>query len=646
MKLKPHLFTLVLLIALFPNQKSYSQDFHSTSWGDSLVKYLRTPPNISIPEIQYILSLSELRDSTSLRIDFMVAIVNDYAQMRNMDSALSFALRSNKMAIELGDSMRMSRTFLSIAWVKRDKGDIPAVLKNTLKAQEIAQKIGSKKLESYSANTLASVYYDMKNDSLQKFYLEKSYRLEKELGISPITSLTNLGYLYFKEGELETAKSMWFEALELSNKDKQSYQSNILLFSHLIDLYEIEENYLKSIAMIDSVLIEATQLKWEDGIIHSTIKRKFFQSKLGLKVEYKDALERFNAIDISHYDIDNKKNYLYDKYRFNAQFKNYEKAIDYVERYRILNDSLLNIELQTQIAYYKEQFDADQREKEILQLQADQEIFSLESSKQKSQIVYLAIIMVIAFGFVIFLVVLYRNLNKTKIKLEEANRTKDKFFSIIGHDLRSPMIGLEGVGQKLDFYIKNGKHEKLQVLGSQIDKSIHHLNFLLNNLLSWAMSQLGSLPFRPQKIEIKSLVLENVNLLSNYAESKNIVLSTEIRDQDIFGDSNTISTVLRNIISNGIKFSPEGREVKILGKESSGIFEIQIIDQGSGISKEKLKSLLDFKNFSSTGSKGEKGFGLGLKISQEFIQKNNGFLKIQSEEGKGSQFIISLPLNP
>ena len=482
-------------------------------------------------------------------------------------------------------------------------------------------------------------------ENSKKFYLEKSYRLEKELGISPISSLTNLGYLYFKEGELDTAKSMWFEALGLSNKDRQSYQSKLFLFSHLIDLYEIEKNYLKSIDMIDSVLIEITQLKWEDGIVHNTMKRKFFQSKLGLKVNYKGALERFNAIDISPYDIDAKKIYLYDKYRFNAQFKNYEQAIKYIEKHRVLNDSLANIELQTQIAYYKEQFEADQREKEILQLQAEQEIISIESSKQKSQIIYLAIIMAFAFCFVIFLVFLYRNLKKTKNKLEEANRTKDKFFSIIGHDLRSPMIGLEGVGQKLDFYIKNGKQEKLQILGSQIDKSIHQLNFLLNNLLSWAMSQLGSLPFHPQKIEIKNLVLENVELLGNYADSKGIILSSAIKDNSVFGDSNTISTFLRNIISNAIKYSSEGGEVKILGKESKGCFEIQIMDQGSGISPEKLKAILDFKNFSSEGSKGEKGFGLGLKISQEFIQKNKGSLKIQSEVGKGSLFIISLPLN-
>ncbi len=645
MKLRQHLFTLSLLIAFFPNQKSYSQEFPSTNWGDSLSKYLKTPPNISIPAIQHILSLTELEDSSRVQIDFMVAIVNDYAQMRNIDSALSFALRSNKMAIEIKDSMRISRTFLSIAWVRRDKGDIPAVLKNTLKSQSIAEKIGSKKLEAYAANTLASVYYDMKNDSLQKFYLEKSYRLEKELGISPISSLTNLGYLYFKEGELDTAKSMWFEALGLSNKDRQSYQSKLLLFAHLIDLYEIEKNYLKSIDMIDSVLIEITQLKWDDGIVHNTMKRKFFQSKLGLKVNYKGALERFNAIDISPYDIDAKKIYLYDKYRFNAQFKNYEQAIKYIEKHRVLNDSLANIELQTQIAYYKEQFEADQREKEILQLQAEQEIISIESSKQKSQIIYLAIIMAFAFCFVIFLVFLYRNLKKTKNKLEEANRTKDKFFSIIGHDLRSPMIGLEGVGQKLDYYIKNGKQEKLQILGSQIDKSIHQLNFLLNNLLSWAMSQLGSLPFHPQKIEIKNLVLENVELLGNYADSKGIILSSAIKDNSVFGDSNTISTFLRNIISNAIKYSSEGGEVKILGKESKGCFEIQIMDQGSGISPEKLKAILDFKNFSSEGSKGEKGFGLGLKISQEFIQKNKGSLKIQSEVGKGSQFIINLPSN-
>lgn len=615
----------------------------NAAWRDTLNKYLRTPPDQSIVALEKALQQKELEDSIALRIDMMVALVNDYAQLRNTDSSFYYAQEANRMALEINDSMRISRSYLSIAWVTRGKGDIAGVLEYTLKAEEIAIAIDDKKLESYCANTLASVYYDMKNDSLQKVYLKKAYRLDKEQGLEPITTLTNLGYIYFKEGANDTARAMWAEALKNINTKSRGYQNKYLVFHHLVDLNEAEKKYEECINYCDSLILEIQALQWDDGIAHTQIKKIFFQDQIGQNVRPDYWLDQFNAIDESLYDIDARKTYLYDKYRFNSHFKRYNVALKYVEKFRLLNDSLASEDLRTQIAFYKERFDAEQRENEISKLQSEQEIISLRSEKQKAQIAYLITGLIVLIAFAGFLIFLYRRLNRTKADLEEANATKDKFFSIIGHDLRSPMIALQGVGQKLEYYIKKDKQDKLAKMGSQIDQSIDQLNYLLNNLLSWAMTQTGGVPYHPEKIDSKKLIEENVALQQGFADSKDIKITSELMDAGLYVDSNSTSAILRNVLSNAIKYTRTGGTVELKSMEKEGHLVLKIKDEGPGVSKEKIDQILSSKAKSTSGSAGEKGFGLGLQISREFILLNKGKLSIESEEGKGATFVLTLP---
>lgn len=140
-------------------------------------------------------------------------------------------------------------------------------------------------------------------------------------------------------------------------------------------------------------------------------------------------------------------------------------------------------------------------------------------------------------------------------ELKQANLTKDKFFSIIAHDLRSPMIALQGVGQKLEYFIKKNRQEKLLEMGNKIDRSIDHLNHLLNNLLNWAANQSGGLSYNPEMIDIQVLVKENIELYGSLAESKEIHIVNEIDEEVAYADLNAVSTIIRNVLSNAIKFT-------------------------------------------------------------------------------------------
>lgn len=227
-------------------------------------------------------------------------------------------------------------------------------------------------------------------------------------------------------------------------------------------------------------------------------------------------------------------------------------------------------------------------------------------------------------------------------ELQQANATKDKFFSIIAHDLRSPMVGLQGTGKKLEYFIRKNKQEKLQQLGGQIDESIDQLNHLLNNLLSWAATEMGSVPYHPEKVDLKQLVDENTELYASLAKVKSVTLINENQSLYAMADINMIATVIRNLLSNAIKFTRPHSQVKLSLFESGGMVCFSITDQGEGMVADKINALFGNHMASTRGTSGEKGFGLGLKLCKEFAEANGGSLMVESEVGQGTVFTLRL----
>ena len=238
--------------------------------------------------------------------------------------------------------------------------------------------------------------------------------------------------------------------------------------------------------------------------------------------------------------------------------------------------------------------------------------------------------------------ILEKTVEQRTSELQQANDTKDKFFSIIAHDLRSPMIGLQGVGQKLEYYIKTQKQQKLLEIGGQIDQSIDQLNHLLNNLLNWATSQSGGVPYHPENLNISELVTENIDLYSSMAESKEITIVNNSKRLDVHADINTVATIIRNLLSNAIKFTKVGGHVTIDTSLEKNHVILSIADQGPGIDSESFDQLFKGKLRSKKGSSGENSFGLGLILCKEFAELNNGKISAVNLSG-GAIFIVKLP---
>jgi len=233
--------------------------------------------------------------------------------------------------------------------------------------------------------------------------------------------------------------------------------------------------------------------------------------------------------------------------------------------------------------------------------------------------------------------------------LEELNTTRDKFFSIIAHDLRSPFNGIIGL---LDVLIENIQQENYADIDSYlrcIKSSARNTLDLLENLLDWARSQTGKMAFRPEAMAVQRLIVNVIDVLSSGARIKNIPIFYQESDADIpdvYADPRLVTTVLRNLISNAIKFTPLNGQIKIHTRVFAQQLEISIADTGVGIKEEILPQLFQLDaNIKTDGTENESGTGLGLILCKEFVEKHGGQIWDHSKEGKGSTFAFSIPLS-
>lgn len=224
--------------------------------------------------------------------------------------------------------------------------------------------------------------------------------------------------------------------------------------------------------------------------------------------------------------------------------------------------------------------------------------------------------------------------------------TKGKLFSIIAHDLKSPFNSIIGFSEILLENYHELKDEELGEYLRLLKKSSQQAFNLLENLLAWALSQTGKISYKPEVIEIKAKILKNIQLFERLAAEKKLEIKVEIEENlKVIGDRNMISTVLRNLITNAIKFTPEAGKVSISAERTNGEVEIRVNDTGVGIPTEALPKLFDpTAIYSTKGTSNEKGTGLGLILCKEFVEKQGGKIWVESVEGKGSSFRIVLPV--
>jgi PAS domain S-box-containing protein len=239
-------------------------------------------------------------------------------------------------------------------------------------------------------------------------------------------------------------------------------------------------------------------------------------------------------------------------------------------------------------------------------------------------------------------------MEKLSVELKLQNETKNKFFSIISHDLINPIAGIIGFSELLKENSTVLAPEKIKSFATIINKSANFTLALLHDLLEWSRVQIGSIESYKENFILSDLLAHNIAGVISLISSKNISLNADFQQNlTVFGDKKMISTIIRNLLSNAIKFTSKGGTITISAEEISlngkKILETTIKDTGIGMSEEKVKNLFKIEhNYRSTGTDKEAGTGLGLVLCKEFIEKNNGTIKVISEPNIGTSFIFTL----
>ncbi len=235
--------------------------------------------------------------------------------------------------------------------------------------------------------------------------------------------------------------------------------------------------------------------------------------------------------------------------------------------------------------------------------------------------------------------------NQRKL-LHEINANKDKFFSILAHDLKNPIGGFLGLTEVMADGMSDLSPEEQQNFAVLMHNSSKQLYSLLENLLHWARSQTGALQLKTKVLNIDKLVDDVISQALTNASLKQItIVKNSLTQPEVFADEDTLSTVLRNLVSNAIKFSHNNSSIEINISQNQKIAVVSVMDQGLGIAQEDIKKLFRIDhNPSRIGTAKEKGTGLGLILCKEFIERNGGTIKVESELDKGSTFTITVPL--
>jgi len=632
-----------------------------------------------------------------------------YERLGDHDSARVNHEKDLELSIELHNDSTLAIAYTNLGHVEWRKGNFSLALDNFLKALELREKLGIKDRIAASLNSIGSVYWKRGNYSKALEYFFRSTKIREELKdtLGLTISINNIGIVlqklhyfdkaeeYFEEalGKSDTAgfkfgKSYSYYNLGLLAIDRKNFNEAISMFTKSLEISQVIAD-LNLLVMTKINLGECYEnldeletaryyfvnsrneaLKYADEFAlakaNNCIARVFF--KLGksfneiiipLSDSYKLSLEE-NLREIK------KENYeLF--YKLYSREGKIEEAFNYYKKYTEVKESILNETLLNNITNMIVKFEMQKTETENTLLRKEKQLQLAELESQRVFRNYIIVIVILILFLVVLLVFIIRNKTKTNQQiasqkaeveslnielaeinqeLRESNKSKDKLFSIISHDLRNPAGVLVNYCQFLDDEKDSLNPESLSAITLSIRKSSESILELVNNLLDWSRSQLGKIIVNPEKVSVKS-IFNHVNLIyNNYAQLKLITLKTTIEtDIHISADTQMIDSVIRNLVSNALKFTPSGGTITLGAEIRNKMCVISVSDTGVGMTEDVLKSLfLNEYTSSQKGTRNESGTGLGLLLSKEFIKLNGGEIGVESEYGKGSRFWFSLPL--
>jgi signal transduction histidine kinase len=587
---------------------------------------------------------------------FNLTQVNDYEQ------ALGWLIKSLSIEDSLGLKKEQIFTYLAMAKVFEVVGDYNRSAEFLKQAEDINASFSSAQLKVLILNELGrvSALSDNTSEAFKNYELLLEYAEELHQADREADALFHLGQLLSKQQKYNEALTSHKKALTLRRQQKDKNGEAVSL-NAIGELYLLMKNHERALANHVAALEIRQALNDAKGLSESynNVGVLYFQQK-----NFKRAIANLDLASKAARDgqaqdqVLKSYDYLSQCYK---ELKEFKKALEYREAFVGIHDFIQREKDEHQLVETQNRYVIKKKESEIGQLESirSQREAQIEAQVKLRNFLFLiiglgAIIVVLIFYFYI----LNRRSNKRlktaneKVRqqnelLQDLNATKDKFFSIIGHDLKGPLNSLTSFSGLLINHTDSLTKDEIKMLAKDLDKSLKNLFALLENLLEWSRAQTGAIEFKPEPFDLNALLEENKELLNAQAQNKKIIIEhANLSALPIKAHKHSINTVVRNLIANAIKFTPVGGTVTVTAQSGKDEVLVSIADTGVGIPASVIGKLfrIDTKH-STKGTADEKGTGLGLILCKEFIEKNGGTIGVQSQEGKGSTFYFTLPLS-
>ena len=500
---------------------------------------------------------------------------------------------------------------------------------------------------------IGNINVSLKRNNTALINYQEALKIYTELGDEEgiAACYNNIGEIYLETGKILEAIDNYQTSLDLSRRDGDT--TNIAMsYLNIGRAHQSGKQYSKAISYYEKVL--KLMLSFNDPSLKAEtylhlgqtllINKRFEQSYKYLV----DASEIAESLD-EKVMLGQTYNSLSDWHKDQGDYK---EALNFKNRYVELKEELTDEKALLNSARMEAVYKLLNKEQQISILEQDN-LDKSESLKilRNSRTVYLIVAVSLLLAFLI-LILNYRMRRRTerllKIKnneLKQLNATKDKFFSIIAHDLKSPFSSLMGFAEMLTLNAESKNTKEVIEYSQIIHNSTKRLLGLVENLLQWSRTQIGTTEYKPTQLDISIQTHNIVSLLRLNAEEKDIVISPKIEPNLVaWADENLYNTILRNLISNAIKFSRVGSVIYVNASCKNDMIEISVADSGVGIRQENLEKLFMVDSaFSTRGTLNEKGTGLGLVLCKEFVEINKGTIWAESELEKGSTFYFTLP---
>lgn len=507
---------------------------------------------------------------------------------------------------------------------------------------------------AYSLNNIGLLCRKMGMLDKSADYYEKSLRIKysykDSLGIA--LTLINQGKVYEELGEFDDALNNYEKALELNSaiKDREGVATAL---NNIGVIFLLKEEYDKAVRHFTQALVLRSEIDDKAGVISSLTGLGRSLMELGqfgqANTKLLEALKL--AIEIENSEMH--ANVLLILAELRSKESNFSEAYQYLLQYNALKEDLVNSENSSHVLELEARYENEKKESRI-EIQNAQIEARDARIRQERILRYGIIAFAVLLVLVLFVIVrMYRMkavlnniLGVKNQELLELNATKNKFFSIISHDLRNPFGVLRNVSEMLHVNYDDLDETQRKSLAENMKNLSANAEEMLENLLQWSMSQSGKLEPEPEKFDFNKLIKNVYQSMFLLAEKKNIeFLISEADYAQVFADQKMLETVLRNLVQNAIKFTSENGSININAVQQESEIRIEVSDTGIGLTKEDRSKLFRIdQDHKKIGSSPNKGSGLGLILCREFVEANRGRIDVESEPGKGSIFYFYVPL--